>query len=606
MTKAIARRGPDDEGFYEEGEVGFGFRRLSIIDVAGGHQPLSDADKTMWVMLNGEIYGYQSLRDELVAKGYQFVTKSDTEVIVHAYAEWGDACFERLNGMFAIAIWDASRKRLVLARDRLGKKPLYWMVNHGTLWFASELKALLAIDAVPREIDPVSLALYFRTDSVPTPRSIFRGVQKLEPASALAWSDGHVERQWSFWKPPMGPDEHLSSSDAVASLRSAVDVSVRERLVADVPLGIFLSGGIDSAVIAESASRQSASRLKAFTVGFEDASHDERDAATIVAKAFGLDQRIEVLSANTALGMLDEATACLDEPLADAAILPQLLLAQFARREVTVAVAGDGGDELLLGYQHVQAHTFAEQHRLLSKVMGYGLRATRLLPAGSGYFSSGFKLQRLARGLGETDPWKRDLAWRGAWMENDLASLLRSDIRGAAQVGLADELLLSRAAELEGDRSLWQRWSWAYLRTFLMDNVMVKVDRATMWMGLEARAPLLDPRVVEAVFRIPDRYKTGVWKGKRLLKELVRDRLPESVLNRPKHGFGVPTAEWLRGPLAAELQSYADPSFLGSQGLFLPETVTRLIREHASGRPDRRKELWAYLMFQRWWKNWAL
>jgi asparagine synthase (glutamine-hydrolysing) len=605
MTKALERRGPDDEGFYEAEGVGFGFRRLSIIDVSGGHQPLCGDRGDVWVMLNGEIYGYQSLHDELVKRGHQFKTHGDTETIVHAYEEWGDACFEHLNGMFAIAIWDGPRKRLVLARDRMGKKPLYWTVNDRTLWFASEAKALLAADVLKREIDLVSLACYFRTDSVPTPRGIFKNLDKLEPASAMAWSNGEFEKHWSFWKPPATADNRMSAQDAVASLKAAVDVSVRERLVSDVPLGIFLSGGIDSAVVAESAARQSSSQLKAFTIGFEDASHDERDAAAVVAKRFGFDHRVDVLSADAALSMLDEATDCLDEPLADAAMLPQLLLARFARKEVTVAVAGDGGDELLLGYQHLPVHAFAEQLPLLWR-MGSVVRGLfKQIPAGTGYFSSGFALQRMARALGITDPWKRDTEWRGAFTSKDLSSLLLPEVRNIADVDLAERILADRANEMGTDQSFWRKWSWGYMRTFLMDDVMVKVDRATMRMSLEARAPLLDTRVVEAVYRIPDTFKTGAWKGKRLLKELIRDTLPASHLDRPKHGFGVPTAAWLRGPLAKELSSYADPAFLRTQGLFDPKTVTRLIHEHQSGRPDRRKELWAYLMFQRWYQRYG-
>lgn len=605
MTEALRRRGPDDEGYYESDGVGFGFRRLSIIDVAGGHQPLSNEDGTIWAMLNGEMYGYALLRDELARLGHVFQSRGDTETIVHSYEEWGDACFEHLNGMFAVALWDGPRRRLVLARDRMGKKPLYYVVKDGTLWFASEPKALLAAGVLARDIDPVSLALYFRTDAVPTPRGIFKGLRKLEPASALSWTGGAVEKTWTFWPPPSGPREDMTEREALSSLREAIDVSVRERLVSDVPLGIFLSGGIDSAVVAESAARQSSTPLKAFTIGFDDASHDERAAASIVAKTFGLDHRADILTSASALEMLDEAVACLDEPLADAAVLPQMLLARFARKEVTVAVAGDGGDELLLGYQHVSAHAFAETYPLLWKSASVVRGPLSVIPAGSGYFSPGFKLQRLARGLGETDPWKRDMAWRGAWTAEDVSALLRPDVRGAASVGLADELLASRAAELPGDRSFWQRWSWAYLRTFLMDDVMVKVDRAIMWMSLEARAPLLDRRVIETVFRVPDAYKIGAWSKKRLFVELLRDTLPDDLLTRPKHGFGVPVASWLKGPLSGRLRELSDPSFLKEQGLFEPSVIARMIGEHGRGRPDRRKELWAFLMFQLWYGAWS-
>jgi asparagine synthase (glutamine-hydrolysing) len=603
-TEALRRRGPDDEGFYEAPGVGLGFRRLSIVDVAGGHQPLSNEDGSIWVVMNGEVYGFGTVRDELSGLGHRFKTKSDAEVVVHAYEQWGDACFEHLNGMFAVALWDAPRERLVLARDRIGKKPLYFTANDGTLWFASEPKALLAAGALKRELDIVSLALYFTTDSVPTPRGIFQGLRKLEPARALAWSHGRMEKEWSFWKLEYKQDNELPERDALARLKGAIDVSVAERLVSDVPLGIFLSGGLDSAVVAESAARQSSQRLKAFTIGFEDASHDEREAAALVAKTFGFDHRVEVLTSKSALEMIDEAVDCLDEPLADAAILPQLLLAKFARKEVTVAVAGDGGDELLLGYQHVPAHAFAGRYPAIWRSLKPFSGLLSSFPASSGYFSAGFKLQRLARGLGEVDPWKRDNAWRGSWSANGLSEILLPEIREAARISTADDLLGARAAEAPDASSFWQRWSWAYLRTFLMDQVMVKVDRATMRMSLEARAPLLDKRVVEAALSIPDRYKLGAWKGKGLFKALLRDKLPPSILDKPKHGFGVPVGDWLNGPLRSRLSDLASDSFLKNQGLFNADVIRRTVAEHAKGRIDRRKELWAFFMFQRWYERW--
>lgn len=604
MAQAIRRRGPDDEGFYDGDGMGFAFRRLSIIDVAGGHQPLSNEDGSIWVMLNGEIYGYRILRDELITKGHRFATSSDTETIVHAYEEWGDGCFEKLNGMFAIAIWDSRARRMILVRDRVGKKPLYWTKINGMLWFASEPKALLAAGCLQRDIDPVSLALYFRTDAVPTPRGIFRGLNKLEPASAMSWTDHGLEKQWSFWSMPPQAEGAMTSDVAIASLRETVDAAVRERLIADVPLGLFLSGGIDSMVVAESAARQSSSSLQAFTIGFEDASHDERDAASSVARIFGFEHRVEVLSSDAALKMLDEATECLDEPLADAAILPQLLLAEFTKKYVKVALSGDGGDELLLGYQHVPVHAFAESHPALWHAAGAFRHLASAVPSGGGYFSAGFKLQRLARGLGIRDPWARDMAWRGACTADDASRLLLPELQEAAQIGEAERMLAAYAREAE-HRPFWEQWSWAYLRTFLMDEVLVKVDRATMWMGLEARSPLLDTRVIEAVFRIPHRWKTGAWGKKRLSKELLRDKVPIVLLNRSKHGFGVPVAHWLRGPLSSELHGYADSDWLKKQGIFESDAVGRLVREHQNGRLDRRKELWAFFMFQRWWRKWV-
>ncbi|MFH1078538.1 MAG: asparagine synthase (glutamine-hydrolyzing) [Patescibacteria group bacterium] len=604
MGDAIRRRGPDDEGFYEAPGVGFAFRRLSIIDVEGGHQPLSNEDGSVWVMLNGEIYGFTALRDTLRGLGHRFATRSDTEVVAHAYEEWGDECFRQLNGMFAIAIWDVRAGRLVLARDRLGKKPLYWTARNGTVWFASEMKALLAGGAVERDIDLVSLGQYFRTDAVPTPRSIFRGASKLEPASAIAWRNGSVERTWSFWSCPTLPVE-TSPTDAVAGLGMRIDAAVADRLISDVPLGLFLSGGIDSAVVAESASRQSSTPLKAFTIGFEEASHDETPAARAVASALHLDHHVETLAPGDALDMLDEAVQLLDEPLADSSILPQLLLSRFTRKHVTVALSGDGGDELLLGYQHVPAHVWMRRMSWVSPSLRTAAASLlNAVPAGGGYFSLGFKTQRLARGLAIENPWHRDFAWRGAFTGDALRSLLLPDVAAAADLASADAAMEARALEVPTD-DFWRQWSWAYLRTFLMDEVMVKVDRATMWYALESRAPLLDRAVVEYLLGLPPSLKLGPWKGKRLFKELLRGKIPDAVLDRPKHGFAVPVADWLRGPLAERLADLTSASFLREQGFFDPDAVARMVAEHASKRVDRRKELWALLMFQLWYRTWA-
>ncbi|OQB19201.1 MAG: Asparagine synthetase (glutamine-hydrolyzing) 1 [Parcubacteria group bacterium ADurb.Bin192] len=608
MTNVIKHRGPDDEGFYVADGIGMGFRRLSIIDVSGGHQPLSNEDGTVWVIMNGEIYGYQSVRAELEASDHVFHTKSDTEVIAHAYEQWGDDCFKYLNGMFAIAIWDVRKKRLIIARDRLGKKPLYWTIHNQTLWFASELKSLVASGVVKREIDPLSLACYFQTDAVPTPHTIFKNVFKLEPATAMSWQGGQIQSQWKFWQPEIIKQEDRGAKQVLQGLQELIDIAVRERLVADVPLGLFLSGGLDSAVIAESASRQANRRLQAFTIGFDDKSHDESIYAKQTAEALGLDHYLEILSASDALQMIDQAQQLLDEPLADASILPQLLVSKFTRQHVTVALSGDGGDELLLGYQHVPAHQLLNiVPRRSSYVPRLLARMLNSVPAGDGYFSLGFKAQRMARGLGAPDAWARDVRWRGAMTGNYLQNLLQPEFASQIDTNYAEQSLRSRASELLYDvrctkyDSFWPRWSYAYLRTFLMDEVLVKVDRATMWYALEARAPFLDTRVVEYLLNVPNKYKLGAYKGKRLFKELLRGKVPEGVLSHPKHGFAAPVGAWLNGPLKDRLAGLSSKERLQNQGVFNPKSVQDMIVEHASGKIDRRKELWAFFMFQLWY-----
>lgn len=607
MSSSIRRRGPDDEGFFSARGVGFAFRRLSIIDVAGGHQPLFNEDGSIAVMLNGEIYGFMDLRDDLLAKGHTFKTRSDTEVIVHAYEEFGTGCFEKLHGMFAIAIWDSRFRRLVVARDRMGKKPFYYSVKDGTFWFCSELKGLLAAGAISKTINRQAAYAYFRTDAVPTPDSIFQDALKLEPGSYLVWSDGKVLEREVFWKCPIMPSGEMGAAETVSILRNKIDEAVKVRLVSDVPLGLFLSGGLDSSVIAESAARQSPSKVKAFTIGFKEAEYDEREAARAVAKALGLELFEETLSIDQALNALDDATQLLDEPLADPAILPQLLLSKFTRQHVTVALSGDGGDELLLGYQHLPAHFWSNRlsfiPRPLFKVMAGALNA---LPAGTGYFSFGFKAQRLARGLAEKNPWLRDLEWRGAFKSTDADGLFSREAMGYLDAREVDGYLARYAAEAPAGATFSQRWSWAYLRTYLMDDVMVKVDRATMWHALESRAPLLDEQVVTHLLSLPDKFKTGKWAKKRLFKELLAGRISDDVLNRPKHGFGVPVAAWLNGPLKGLLQEVTSETFIREQGLFDPGFINKMKSEHASGRTDRRKELWALLAFQLWYRSWAL
>lgn len=602
MAKALERRGPDDEGFYEAPGIGFGFRRLSIIDLKTGHQPISNENETVSVMLNGEIYGFKKLRDELISLGYKFKTTSDTEVILHAYEKWGEECFKNLNGMFAISIWDSKKSKLLLARDRLGKKPLYYTIHENTLWFASELKSLIQAGVIKKEIDLDSLALYFRTDYIPTPKTIFKEVFKLEPGTFMSWENGKISKN-KFWDYPIEDLSNFREDEILKELKNRIDKSVSERLVSDVPLGLFLSGGLDSAVVAESAGRQNLG-LQAFTLGFEDSSHDETELAKITAEKFGLKHHIEILSEEKAISIIEDAVSVLDEPLADPSILPTLLLSQFTRKHVTVSLSGDGGDELLLGYQHVPAHIWLERFNFLPiNILNRLADLIAKIHSTSDYFSFGFKLQRLSRGLSIKDRYDRDLAWRGSFDRKGLKKLLRPDVVSKLDWDEPVNIMKQYAKETPEPNS-WSAWSWSYLRTFLMDDVMVKVDRATMWNSLEARAPLLDYRVVSFLLNLPDKYKLGSWGGKRLFKELLKDRLPDDIINAPKHGFGVPTAKWLNSTLHKELLDLSEPEFLNKQNLFNREYILEIINEHKTGIRDKRKELWAYFMFQKWYIKW--
>jgi asparagine synthase (glutamine-hydrolysing) len=601
MTEAISRRGPDDFGYHESTGIGFGFRRLSIIDLSSGHQPMSNEDETIWVMLNGEIYDFQKIREELISLGHKFRTESDTEIIIHGYEQWREDVFKKIDGMFAIAIWDYKQSKLILARDRMGKKPLYWTVQNETLWFASELKAFINANVFEKEIDNESIYQYFRLDYIPTPKTIFKDVWKLEPATFLSYKNNTVTKT-KFWSPEKVNLENLTEEEALEKLKKEIDIAVKKRLVSDVPVGLFLSGGLDSTIIAESASRQK-SGLEAFTLGFEDSSYDETINARKIAKAFNLKHQVEIMKETNALEMLEEAVSVLDEPLADPSILPQLLISKFTKQDVTVCLSGDGGDELLLGYQHIKAHLLLEKFSFLNKkILNLFGRILSFIPSNSKYFSFGFVAQRLSRGIDTSDRLERDILWRGAFKSEDIDKLLNKQILEKVNINSPFQIMKEYENEYSKKRT-WSGWSFSYIRTFLMDCVMVKVDRATMWYGLESRAPLLDSKVVSLILNLPDKYKLGKYKNKGLFKKILKDKVPDEILNIPKHGFGMPVSKWLNENLSKKLLEVSEESFLNKQSIFKREFILKMIDEHKKG-TDRRKELWAYLVFQLWYIKW--
>jgi asparagine synthase (glutamine-hydrolysing) len=396
--------------------------------------------------------------------------------------------------------------------------------------------------------------------------------------------------------------ENLAEEEVLEKVKSEIDNAVRKRLISDVPLGLFLSGGLDSTVIAESASRQKKG-LEAFTLAFEDSSYDETNNAKKIAHSFNLKHNIETLSEKKALEMLDEATNLLDEPLADPSILPQLLISKFTKQNVTVCLSGDGGDELLLGYQHIQAHLFLEKIKFVNeKILNVFSRLLSFIPSSNGYFSFGFIAQRLSRGLKIKNRLERDIAWRGAYKDEEIEKLLKKELLKDINKKSPVEIMKKYADEYDKKGS-WASWSFSYLRTFLMDDVMVKVDRATMWYGLEGRAPLLDSNVVSLLLSLPLKYKLGKYRNKGLFKKILKNKVPDEIINTPKHGFGVPVAKWLNDNLSQKLLDVSDESFLIKQNIFNRDFVLNMIEDHRKG-TDRRKELWAFLMFQLWYIKW--
>ena len=603
MTRVLEHRGPDDEGFYvaqyDDGTgVGLGFRRLSIIDLDSGNQPIGNEDGSVQVVQNGEIYNYRELRAELVGRGHHFATSSDTEVIVHLYEDLGARCVERLNGMFAFALWDEKDRRLLLARDRFGKKPMYYADLGDALLFGSELKALLPHPWCPRQLDYESVSSYLALEYVPTPRAILEGVSKLPGGHFLLWREGRtsVQQYWDMSFQSEGeskPDEEYAEE-----FRELFRAAVRRRLVSDVPLGAFLSGGIDSSsVVAMMSEALPAGAVKTFSIGFGEPSFDESAHARRVAEHFGTVHHEEVFTERAMVDLLPSATEFLDEPFADASVLPTYLLSRHTRDGVTVALGGDGSDELLAGYPTFPADRFA---RLYPVPRGLNERLViplaNRLPVSTDNFSFDFKLKRFLRGAGSPAA-DRHATWLGSFSPAEQDRLLQHP---AAEPLREQRLAFDNAPS----KNHLERLIYVYAKTYLQDDILVKVDRASMACSLEVRAPFLDVDLVEFLGRVPPRLKLRRMDTKHLLKRAMAGMLPPGIADRPKKGFGIPIADWLKGALREALQDELSPDRITQQGIFEPAVIQPLLSEHMSGRRDHRKPLWTLFVFQLWHRRW--
>lgn len=602
MTATLTHRGPNGDGLFLDGSAALGHRRLSIIDLASGAQPMANEDGSIWVTYNGELYNEPELRAWLEARGHVYRTRSDSESLVHLYEEDGPEFVRRLNGMFALALWDGRRRRLVLARDRMGQKPLYYTeTSRGGLVFGSEPKALLPHPDVPRLLDCAGLARYLFYEYVPSPHSIWDGLRKLPHAHWLVWEEGRAALT-RYWQPPAPVAEIEAPSFEGSAGRFWGDLreSVARHRRSDVPLGVFLSGGVDSSSIAAALTElEPARNVRTFSIGFEDPSFDESEHARAVARHLGTDHHERTFSARTVYELLPEVAAWLDEPFGDASILPTHLLSRFARTEVTVALGGDGADELLAGYPTFAAERVARVFRRLpAPALALAGAAVGRLPVDHGNISFDFRLKQFLRGA--TAP--AALAhqrWLGSFSGPEIARL----VIGAESFDVeADHL--ERARHLAPGADPLTRALALYQDTYLPEDILTKVDRASMACGLEVRAPFLDARLVDAIAALPAAFKYGRRRTKRLLKQAAAGRLPASILRRPKKGFGIPVARWLRGPLAPLLNALLGRERLERQGLFRPDEVARRIGEHQAGVRDHRKPLWTLLMFQLWCDHW--
>jgi asparagine synthase (glutamine-hydrolysing) len=600
MVEALRHRGPDDQGVYLDGAAAIGVRRLAVIDLETGHQPIANEDGTVHVVLNGEIYNFAELRARLERRGHHFRTRSDAEVIVHAYEEAGDDCVRELDGMFALAIWDRSRRALLLARDRMGEKPLYYYAGPDVFVFGSELRALLQHPDVPRALDLESLSRYLLFECVPAPHSILSGIAKVPAAHVLVVSPGDKPQLQPYWRMRFEPQHGVTESEWHARVLGALETAVSSRMVSDVPLGVFASGGIDSGTITALAARSSRRMLRTFCIGFEEPTYDERQYARQVAEHCGAEHRAVVFRAQDALALMNRVGELLDEPLGDASFLPRYALAVAAKDTATVMLSGDGGDELFCGYPTFLADRPARWlRRALPPAIQRGARAlVDRLPSSRRYGSVDFLLKQFVRAL----PYEREVRTQlllGGLAPPEQARLLSASLRGA--LGSFDPYAeLTLAIDESSSSDPIDRMIYHHSRFYLADQTLVAADRATMAAGLEVRAPLLDHRLVELACRIPGHLKIRGMTTKHLLKRVVSHLLPADIVTRRKQGLGVPIAAWLRGPLRPILEDRLAPARVAWRGLFEPATVTRLVAEHLSGRRNHRKVLWSLLMLDAW------
>ncbi len=612
MNDAITHRGPDEDGFWTGNGVGLAMRRLSIIDVADSHQPqLGPSGKTVCVF-NGEIYNFRDVRAELVALGHNLKTHGDTEILPHGYEAWGmEGLLQRLNGMFAFALWDGRTRELFLARDRLGIKPLHYGEFDGTWVFGSELKSLVRHPSVTREVDADALARYLVLEYVPSPRSIYRGIHKLEPGHYLKVG-GQPQRYWSLnWRRDREDWPHAGTplprgdreADWIPPLSHMLREAVRARLVSEVPIGALLSGGVDSSATS-ALMKELVPDLRTFSIEFEEESFNEGSHSRAVAEHIGSQHTARVFTNDEFSGALETVRSVLDEPFADASILPTWFLSRMVKDEgVTVVLSGDGADELFAGYPTYFAHRLADGVGAVPgmKSLLPGLRrASRLLPSSYGNISFDYKLRRLLAGAGRSRV-ETHASFLGAFLEEEMRSVLNRDVLATVDDGAPfselqahfDEAIALGATEYEA-------LTYVDLRTYMGDDILVKVDRASMACSLEVRVPFLDHRLVEMAARIPWELKLKGRISKHILKKAMAPRLPRGITTRAKKGFGIPVAQWLRGPWRNLLLDTLGSGGAAKTGWFDQRVVDGLIDDHLSGRQDRRKPLWTLLMFRLW------
>ncbi len=609
MTDVLRHRGPDGDGAYitdlqTHVGVALGHRRLAIIDVVGGKQPLSNEDGTIWVVFNGEIYNFRELRGRLEGAGHCFRTQSDTEVLVHLYEDEGPEFLKHLNGMFALALWDSQRQQLLLARDRLGKKPLVYRHEPGRLLFASELKSILEVPGVPREVDPQALDEYLTYQYVPHPRTIFRGIAKLSPGHYALWQDGRLDIR-PYWQPDFNQEDDRPAEEYARQLRELLTSAVEMRLQSEVPLGAFLSGGIDSTIIVGLMSQLMDEPVRTFSIGFPVQEFDETCYAREAAARFGAMHEEFQVNPN-ALEILPRLVWHYDEPFGDSSAVPTWYVSELTRHRVTVALTGDGGDELFVGYPRYLAVWLAEGFDRLPNLLRRMIagRYWQHMPSSTRQKSRLRQWKRFVEMLAQPSA-RRYLEWIAIFHQTRRESLYSESFADALPETDPMDFLTAALARSDRRDSL-TAFSLADLVTYLPCDLMTKVDIASMAHGLECRQPFLDYRVVELAARMPRQQKFRLGRGKRILRTVFQDLLPESIQRRPKMGFGVPLDTWFRRELKDYVQEVLLDKSTLSRGYFRPEAVVQLITEHQEGRFNHGYRLWSLLIWELWQRTWIL
>jgi asparagine synthase (glutamine-hydrolysing) len=604
MCERMNHRGPDSEGLWSDESVALGMRRLSVIDLATGEQPVYSEDKSIVVMMNGELYNYKAVRADLERRGHKFETNTDTEILPHLYEEYGEAMLEHFSGMFVFALWDKRKKKLLIARDRFGEKPLYYGVFDGKLIFASEPKVLLEHPSVKTEINTDALRSYLSFDYVPAPASIYKNIYKLPAAHLLVLEKGEIKTR-RYWNLSFHQNGNTPTVEKAAEqLRELLSDAVRLQLVADVPLGILLSGGVDSSTVAAFATQFSTERVKTFSIGFEEDSFDESKYARQVAAHLGTEHYEDKLSVERAADLISEIGTWLDEPMSDGSLIPTFLLARFVRKHVTVALGGDGGDEIFAGYPMYFAHKVANVYGAIPQILRNVLiePIVNNLPVSNKNLSFDYKAKRFVA-ASKYDTVTRHHSWFGSFSIDEQNDLLNKDVLARTSGDIykdAKELLKITDAKTDVERM-----QFLDMNFYMAEDILTKVDRASMAVSLEVRAPFLDPRVAQFAASLPLEYKLKGNKGKYILKKAVEPLLPKAILQRPKKGFGIPIAEWLRGRLNPLMHDLLAPDRLKNQGLFDEKYVNKLIREHETNAASHHKQLWTLLVFQLWFDNFA-